>query len=216
MTTFVLWWQSWGAAKEILVSYKGLKYSLSDPLQMQSADSWSAEAKRLWTSICRYIYLECSGGGGVQGPCDRRAGFPGGGGGIREAFCRGVLRVVGNDWVENRVRGNSTWKTMSQKKEPLLEGMEASPVWLENQEGEARRGFIGDRMPSKSQISQSIFEGHAEDFELDLESHRESRKNLSTGMMWVIWPLRVSLWLRCGGWMGHWSKSRHCANDDEA
>lgn len=72
---------------------------------------------------------------------------------------------------------------MSQKKEPLLEGMEASPVWLENQEGEARMGFIGDRMPSKSQTSQSIFEGHAEDFELDLESHRESRKNLSTGMM---------------------------------
>ena len=46
------------------------------------------------------------------------------------------------DWVEKVVSGNGTCKSMSRKGDPLMEGREESPVWLENKEGEGENGFI--------------------------------------------------------------------------
>lgn len=72
--------------------------------------------------------------------------------------------------MEEVVKGKSTCKSMSHKREPLMEGTEESPVWLENKEGEAESGFIRDQIPGRSRTSKSALEGHAEDFELYPES----------------------------------------------
>lgn len=113
-----------------------LKYFLSNPLQKQLANPWSSKAKRLWTSFAGAVsvtedHIEMEVGG------DIREGSP-------EKKSWGWTESLEYDRVEMVVIRNSTCKSKSQKRRPLIEGVEESPAWLEYEEGEAKTGSICD------------------------------------------------------------------------
>lgn len=83
-------------------------------------------------------------------------------------------------------KGDSTCNYLSQKRGPLIEGMEEKAIGPEHKEGEAKSGSTRGQVPGKGQGYKDTLEGHAGDFGLSPKSSGESLKSLGTGMIGVI------------------------------